>query len=121
MSRGRLHPKHAAEHCRGPQELKDQWVFLQAAAWPAIARKQPRFHHGTWHYINFPHFVSTRDEEVLDLSHINLDFQLPGTVDSKAGLNILQAMFVCQSRHVHIVDAQGLASMPLLRHAADAS
>jgi hypothetical protein len=105
----------------GPQESKDQWVFLQAGAWPDIARNQPRYHHGAWHYVNFPHFVSTKDKEGLDLSHINLDSQLPVTVDNEDGLNILQAMFVCLSHHVHIVDAQGLASMPLLRHAADAS
>jgi hypothetical protein len=78
----------------GPQELKDQWVFLQATAWPDIARNQPRFHHGTWHYVNFPHFVSTKDKEGLDLSHINLDSQLPVTVDNEDGLNILQAILL---------------------------
>jgi S1/P1 Nuclease len=78
----------------GPQESKDQWVFLQATAWPDIARNQPRYHHGAWHYVNFPHFVSTKDKEGLDLSHINLDSQLPVTVDNEDGLNILQAILL---------------------------
>src|SRR5688572_24358521 len=49
----------------GSQELKDQWVFLQAGAWPDIARDLPSFHHSTWHYVNFPHVLKPEDRAEL--------------------------------------------------------
>jgi len=85
--------KMPASVASGTQELKDQWIFLQAAAWPDVARSVPDFHHGNWHFINFAHFVRPEDEEALDLSHINMEHELPDTFDED-DINILQAMLL---------------------------
>jgi hypothetical protein len=78
----------------GSQELKDQWIFLQAGAWPDIARDLPSFHHSTWHYVNFPHVLKPEDRAELDLSHVNLKAALPATIEDEDDLNILQAMLL---------------------------
>ncbi len=39
-------------------DVQDRWIFAQAAVWPDIARRQPDYHHGTWHYINEPLFLT---------------------------------------------------------------
>lgn len=31
-----------------------RWLFAFAATWPDVARGQPAFEHGTWHYVNLP-------------------------------------------------------------------
>jgi hypothetical protein len=30
------------------------YAFIRAAAWPDDIRDNPTYHHGTWHYVNFP-------------------------------------------------------------------
>jgi hypothetical protein len=39
-----------------------RWIFAQAATWPDLARGQPEYEHGTWHYINWP--LELRRDEV---------------------------------------------------------
>jgi hypothetical protein len=31
-----------------------RWLFAFAATWPDVARGQPAYDHGTWHYVNLP-------------------------------------------------------------------
>ncbi|HTV24839.1 MAG TPA: S1/P1 nuclease [Polyangiaceae bacterium] len=31
-----------------------RWLFAFASTWPDVARGQPLFEHGTWHYVNLP-------------------------------------------------------------------
>ena len=31
-----------------------RWLFAFAATWPDVARAEPAFEHGTWHYVNLP-------------------------------------------------------------------
>jgi hypothetical protein len=31
-----------------------RWLFAYAATWPDVARGQPAYDHGTWHYVNLP-------------------------------------------------------------------
>jgi hypothetical protein len=31
-----------------------RWLFAYAATWPDVARGQPAYEHGTWHYVNLP-------------------------------------------------------------------
>jgi hypothetical protein len=38
----------------GPEE-RDLLLFMLAARWPDDIRGDTSFHHGTWHYINFPY------------------------------------------------------------------
>jgi hypothetical protein len=54
------HPRYAQDFkARLPPELglpeeQAQWLFAWAATWPDLARGQPGYHHGPWHYINLP-------------------------------------------------------------------
>jgi S1/P1 nuclease len=56
----RQHPRFKADFVPNmPAELKDdarraRWIFAFAATWPDVARSQPEFHHGTWHWVNYP-------------------------------------------------------------------
>lgn len=59
----RQRPETLTDH-----EERAEWLFLQAAVWPDIARGFPptekeRFHHSTWHYINKPLYLTTADRE----------------------------------------------------------
>ena len=36
-------------------EDRDLYLFMLAARWPDDIRGDPAFHHGAWHYINFPY------------------------------------------------------------------
>lgn len=68
-----------------------EWVFRQAAIWPDIARgfqqkQKNKYHHGPWHYINYPVYLNEK---------INTDFLNLKTIwDNKFhnGLNITQAI-----------------------------
>jgi hypothetical protein len=45
-----------------PPDLKsvadrDRWIFAHAATWPDLARGQPAYEHGTWHYVNLPLYL----------------------------------------------------------------
>jgi hypothetical protein len=33
---------------------RDRWIFAHASTWPDLARGQPAFDRGTWHYVNLP-------------------------------------------------------------------
>jgi S1/P1 nuclease len=33
---------------------RDRWLFALAATWPDLARGQPGYEHGSWHYVNLP-------------------------------------------------------------------
>ena len=56
----RQHPRF--EHDFLPQlppdvkspEDQARWIFAWAAVWPDLARGQPEFEHGNWHYVNLP-------------------------------------------------------------------
>lgn len=48
------------------QAIQDQWIFMHAATWPDIARGlkgdlREKYHHGPWHYINVPIFLTDGD------------------------------------------------------------
>ena len=36
---------------------RDRWIFAHAATWPDLARGQPEYEHGTWHYVNLPLYL----------------------------------------------------------------
>ena len=66
----------------GPEE-RDLLLFMLAARWPDDIRGDTSFHHGTWHYINFPYTpagqpgsvqtVEPLPENVLSAYQANLD------------------------------------------------
>lgn len=56
----RQHPRFKADFVASmPAELKNdaeraRWIFAFAATWPDVARSQPEYHHGSWHWVNYP-------------------------------------------------------------------
>lgn len=36
---------------------RERWLFAHAATWPDLARGQPAYDQGTWHYVNLPLYV----------------------------------------------------------------
>jgi S1/P1 nuclease len=55
----RQHPRFQADFVPNmPPGLSDpakaRWIFAYAATWPDVARTQPQFHHGGWHWVNLP-------------------------------------------------------------------
>jgi S1/P1 nuclease len=56
----RKHPRFQADFVpnmpAGVQSEAERarWIFAFAATWPDVARNQPEYHHGSWHWINFP-------------------------------------------------------------------
>ncbi len=72
----RAHPQFD-RHFQPPDSLPsrdhDKWLFTQAAVWADIVRGDDDFHRSTWHYVNFPMFLSRDDESALrDGLQINL-------------------------------------------------
>lgn len=66
----------------------NEWIFRQAAIWPDLARGfnssiKQKYHHGQWHYINYPLFLNDK----IDTGFLNLDTE-PGT---DSNYNIIQA------------------------------
>ncbi len=39
------------------QAERARWIFAYASTWPDLARSQPAFEHGTWHYVNLPLYL----------------------------------------------------------------
>jgi S1/P1 Nuclease len=87
---------------RRPESVRaedyDAWLFTQAAVWPDMIRDNEKYHHGTWHYINRPLFLSGADETALkNKLHVNLSGDLPAKAET-ADLNVVQAMKLCKQK-----------------------
>jgi hypothetical protein len=54
------HPRYREDIAPAlPAELSSdaeraRWAFALASTWPDVARGQPEYDHGTWHYVNLP-------------------------------------------------------------------
>jgi|SRR5579872_7504521 len=52
------------------ESSKNEWHFQEAAIWPDVARgfrgDDAKYNHGTWHYINLPHFLNESDRDALN-------------------------------------------------------
>lgn len=55
-----------------PSGARDRWLFALAATWPDLARGQPTYDHGTWHYVNLP--LSLRRGELSSCQQARRDF-----------------------------------------------
>lgn len=73
------HPRYESDFAKlmptsiaqGTKDEQQEWLFGQAAVWPDFIRglkgdESDRYHRGTWHYINWPHYLS--DAEAVDLA-----------------------------------------------------
>jgi S1/P1 nuclease len=59
----RQHPRFAADFAtqlpagvRSDADLA-RWIFAHASTWPDLARGQPQYEHGSWHYVNLPLYL----------------------------------------------------------------
>jgi len=62
---------------------RDRWLFALAATWPDIARGQPLYEHGTWHYVNLP--LTLRAGQLVSCPEARRDF--PDSVRRAAALD----------------------------------
>lgn len=75
---------------------RHEWIFLQAAVWPDIARGLPdsikdRYHHSTWHYINKPLYLTAADEQ-RGAAALSLNRNLNPPPHAEESMNIVQTM-----------------------------
>jgi hypothetical protein len=100
----RAHPRFKEDFvARTPEEIanageseKTRWLFAQASIWPDIIQNigeeiRRQYHHGTWHYINLPVFLTERDEKEFagQLDHnMSTEFAPP----LRHHLNLIQAL-----------------------------
>lgn len=98
------HPRYAedfapfmpAEVAAGDESAQREWLFQQAAIWPDMARGLPEaqkniYNHPTWHYIDFPSFLTEADRAALapGLS-INNSLDAPATQERE--MNAVQTI-----------------------------
>jgi hypothetical protein len=84
------------ETANGGEHEKARWLFAQASIWPDIIQNlgeeiRRQYHHGTWHYINLPVFLTEQDEKEFTgrLDHnMSKEFVPPLRHD----LNLIQAL-----------------------------
>lgn len=83
---------------QGSAADRDRWIFLQASIWPDLVRPFPPFHMETWHFVNFPFFLSKADENALKDSikpNVNVKLPPPMSDEQKKTLNCMQAFNLC--------------------------
>jgi hypothetical protein len=74
----RQHPRFQQDFVPSmPAGLSDaaqaRWIFAFAASWPDVARNQPEYHHGSWHWINYP-LTLKRDGALSTCAEAKADF-----------------------------------------------
>jgi hypothetical protein len=76
----------------GSKADEDHWIFLQAATWPDLIRKEKDYDHPEWHYISIPMYLDQSDEQAVSRTfRPNLaTIYKPGTPVEK--LNAIQAL-----------------------------
>jgi hypothetical protein len=77
-------------------DTQTEWVFQQAAIWPDLVRKfegadRERFHHGTWHYVNLPHFLTDADRKALE-GKVYVNVNLIAPEQPAPNMNIVQTI-----------------------------
>jgi hypothetical protein len=79
----------------------DEWIVEQAAIWPDFARgigdpsMREKYHHGTWHFINLPHYLTDADERALKdgiRNKVNISFDVPTDTEGQRSMNVVQAI-----------------------------
>ncbi len=98
------HPRYAedfspfmpADTTAGDESAQREWLFQQAAIWPDMARglaenQKSIYNHPTWHYIDFPSFLTDADRAALapGLS-INNSLDAPATAERE--MNAVQTI-----------------------------
>src|SRR5262245_16910186 len=117
------HPRFQVDFVEARPENADpaEWCFQQASVWPDIARgfkgEDAKFNHGTWHYINVPHFLSPADEQALaGKVNVNQSLDAPATPEEK--MNAIQTLRVTRAMLVdpNVSDRDKAVMMTWLFH-----
>lgn len=79
-----------------------EWVFMQAALWPDLARdfeddEKAKYHHATWHYINMPLYLNEGDRDAL-ANRLTINVSTMSPREPKESMNIIQALQVARRK-----------------------
>ncbi len=105
------HPRYEEDFLnQRPETLTDEddrheWLFLQAAVWPDMARGlpesiKPLYHHSTWHYINKPLYLTAADEQ-RGAAELALNRNLTPPVHVEETMNIVQTIRMARRELAH--------------------
>jgi hypothetical protein len=117
------HPRFQVDFVDARPENADpaEWCFQQASVWPDIARgfkgEDAKFNHGTWHYVNVPHFLSPGDEQALTGKlKVNQSLDAPAAAEEK--MNVIQTLRVARAMLVdpNVSDPDKAVMMTWLFH-----
>jgi hypothetical protein len=93
---------HTTKYVKRNPDTYKEWVFRRASTWPDIARGIPakqrdKYHHGSWHYINFPIYLDKK----VDTKFVNRKTKWHGVFNND--LNIIQAL----KGNIEVLSKQG--------------
>lgn len=76
---------------------QDHLIFLQAAVWPDLIRGNKEFDRPTWHYIDFPLYLTPADEAAFaGKLPVNLSLDYPTDLPREK-YNVIQAIAHCKT------------------------
>jgi len=95
----RAHPRFKDDfEDKAPGEAEGdsrEWMFQQASVWPDHVRgfrgEDAKFNHGTWHYINLPHFLNEADRAALT-GHLKVNISLDPPEKPIEHMNAIQTL-----------------------------
>jgi hypothetical protein len=80
----------------GDKSIEDHWIFLQAATWPDIIRKDKEHDRPEWHYIDLPTFLDESDRTAFaGKLPVNISTEFPTNIP-REHYNIVQAIELCR-------------------------
>ena len=80
----------------GDKSIEDHWIFLQAATWPDIIRKDKEYDRPEWHYIDFPQFLDDSDRAAFaGKLPVNISTDYPSALP-RDKYNVVQAIALCR-------------------------
>lgn len=94
------HPRFAEDfQGKMPEGLDEkeqsEFIFQQAGIWPDLARafkgEDSKYDHGTWHYINVPHWLTNTDQAAMERKlKVNLSLEPPASPEKD--MNVIQTI-----------------------------
>jgi hypothetical protein len=98
------HPRYAQDfQGKMPAGLdtkeQNEFIFQQAGIWPDLARAfkggDRQYHHSTWHYFNWPHWLTNTDQAAMAGSlTVNLKLDPPSSVNEN--MNAIQTIRIAR-------------------------
>jgi hypothetical protein len=94
------HPRFAQDfQGKMPEGLDEkeqaEFFFQQAGIWPDLARafkgEDSKYDHGTWHYINWPHWLTNTDKAAME-SKLKVNLSLEPPAAPAKDMNVIQTI-----------------------------